>query len=374
MATRESLLRWQSALDDMEQFGAMPSGQQLRQQLSNPQAQELVRPGGPLYGFFYGYITRFVTTPFHALWSTDQPTDPTLLAALQPVADAITALSPHEGILPQWDNLSAVVHAARLKVDVESMSEPTVDTIIADMLSSLRTTLLVSCLGQKGSIRLITEEFVRHARSFSESTTAPLKCYDLDTNAFVDKESPTTLSLVGFKYFANRDDPPSDPSVESLPESPPVVAKQFAAQAIVDFYTDWEEHYRRGLAIAHGCSPYDFQIDYFGDLNRMRQDYVHNRGVCGGSAHCRRLKWFSQGDLMIPTPQNYVELLAAFPIDELRQKPSPRTSGTDRVTIRASIPVIREFEKLAGQARESKSDALNEALSDWIARNAVARE
>ncbi len=358
----------------MEQFGAMPSGQQLRQQLSNPQAQELVRPGGPLYGFFYGYITRFVTAPFHALWSTDHPTDPALLAALQPVADAITALSPHEEILPQWDNLSAVVHAARLSVDVESMSEPTVDTIIADILSSLRTTLLVSCVGQKGSIRLIAEEFIRHARSFAKSTIAPLKCYDVATNTFVDKESPTTLSLVGFKYFANRDDPPSDPSVESLPESPPAVAKQFAAQAIVDFYTDWEEHYRRELAIAHGCSPYDFQIDYFGDLNRMRQDYVHNRGVCSGSVHCRRLKWFSRGDLMIPTPQNYVELLAAFPIEELRQKPSPRTSGTDRVSIRASIPVIREFEQLAGQVRESKSDALNEALSDWIAGNTIAGE
>lgn len=216
MATRESLLRWQSALDDMEQFGAMPSGQQLRRQLSNPQAQELVRPGGPLYGFFYGYITRFVTAPFHALWSTDHPTDPALLAALQPVADAITALSPHEEILPQWDNLSVVVHAARLSVDVESMSEPTVDTIIADILSSLRTTLLVSCVGQKGSIRLITEEFIRHARSFAKSTTAPLKCYDVATNTFVGKESPTTLSLVGFKYFANRDDPPSDPSDPSL--------------------------------------------------------------------------------------------------------------------------------------------------------------
>ncbi|ORB88590.1 hypothetical protein [Mycobacterium persicum] len=254
------------------------------------------------------------------------------------------------------------------------MSEPTVDTIIADILSSLRTTLLVSCVGQKGSIRLIAEEFIRHARSFAKSTIAPLKCYDVATNTFVDKESPTTLSLVGFKYFANRDDPPSDPSVESLPESPPAVAKQFAAQAIVDFYTDWEEHYRRELAIAHGCSPYDFQIDYFGDLNRMRQDYVHNRGVCSGSVHCRRLKWFSRGDLMIPTPQNYVELLAAFPIEELRQKPSPRTSGTDRVSIRASIPVIREFEQLAGQVRESKSDALNEALSDWIAGNTIAGE
>ena len=43
--------------------------------------------------------------------------------------------------------------------------------------------------------------------------------------------------------------------------------KQFAAQAIVDFYTDWEEYYRSELARAHECDPDDFQIDYFGDLS-----------------------------------------------------------------------------------------------------------
>lgn len=353
----------------MEQFGAVPSGQRLWRQLSTPDARhnyQLIN-SSPLYGYIQGMLT----IPFLHLWSTDAATDPPLAALLEPVWNAVIAFTPHQELLPQWERLAAAVRSARRALDTEPMGKPTVNEIIADILSSLRTTLLISCTGQQGSTRLITEELLRQIRSFGQPITLPMRRFDLATNKMVDHPSRTTLNLEGFKYFANRDSPASDGtgSVEELPESQPAVVKQFAAQAIVDFYTDWEEYYRRELAAAHECSHYDFQIDYFGDLNRMRQDYVHNRGVCSASAYCKILKWFSQGELMIPTPQNYVELLSVFPGDELRQKPSPRTTGTDRVTIRASTPVIREFEKLAGQVRESKGDALNEALSEWIARN-----
>lgn len=369
MATHESLLRWKAALADMEQAFTMPSGQKMRQQLNSSEVQSNMRPNSALHRFFFNMITNLLATPFRHLWATDRPADTPILTALQPVANAIDALTPQEALLPQWDHLNSVVHTARLALDGESVDIPTIDDVIADLLSSLRTTLLVSCMGKQGSTAVLAEEYIRHIRSFSGSTPAPVRFYDVATNTFVDSQSQTTLNLAGFKYFANRDAPPVDSRVESLPEYPPAVAKQFAAQAIVSFYTDWEEHYRSELAVAHGCSPYDFQIDYFGDINRMRQDYVHNRGVCSGSAYCKQLKWFAQGDLMVPTPEDYVELLAAFPADALRKKPQRRTGGTERVPIRADISVIRAFEKLAAEVRETKSVALNEALSDWTARN-----
>jgi len=74
----------------------------------------------------------------------------------------------------------------------------------------------------------------------------------------VERPSKTTLSLAGLKAIASTD-PRENSSAYSSP--PPSVMKQFAAQAIVDFYTDWEEHYRRELARTHHCSKYDFQID-----------------------------------------------------------------------------------------------------------------
>lgn len=208
-------------LADMEQLSTMPSGQRMRQQLESPQVRANVRPGAPLHQLFYRLITQAITTPFLQLWSTDQPRDPLLLAALQPVADAVNALSPDLELLPQWEGITVVVQAARHMLDTEPMGEPTVDEVISDILSSLRTTLLISCIGQQGATRLVAEELVRHVDSFIKQTTAPLRYYDIPTKTFVDKESPTTLSLAGFKYHANRDNPLVDPDVKSIPEFPP---------------------------------------------------------------------------------------------------------------------------------------------------------
>ncbi len=356
-------------LADMEQLSTLPSGQRMRHQLGSSQVQANVRPGLPLHELFYGLITQAVTTPFLQLWSTDRPSDPLLLAALHPVVDAVNALSPDLELLPQWESITAAVRAARHALETEPMGPPTVDEVVADILAALRTTLLIACIGQQGATRLIAEEFVRHVGSFAKQTTAPLRYYDIVTKTFVDDESSTTLSLAGFKYHANRDNPSVDSDINLLPEFPPAVGKQFAAQSIVSFFTDWDEHYRHDLAAAHECNPGDFQVNYFGDLKSMRHDYVHNRGICKTSARNQRLKWFSKGDLMTPTPQNIVELITAFPENELRQKPSPRKSGTARLSISVSTSVIREFESLAGQCGDSPRHALESALSDWIKHN-----
>jgi hypothetical protein len=369
VATLESLQRWQSALADMIEVGTMSSGQRMREQLSSSPAQALTRPGGPLYRFFYATITEIAPAPFLHLWSTDRPIDPALLAVLQPVADAIAAFSSHQELLPQWDQLTAVVQTARLALDAEPMSEPTVDEVIVDILFAVRTNLLISSTGRQGSTQLVATELVRHFGSLFKPITLPLRHFDIATDTFVDTESPTTLGLAGVKYFANRDSPPTGPGVDSLPKTLPAIAKQFAAQSIVSFYTDWEEHYRTELAAAHGCSPGDFRIDYFGDLRDMRHDYAHNRGICTRSARNKRLKWFSKGHLMIPTPENTAELITAFPADELRQKPTPRVANTAPLNINVDMATAREFFKVAAQSGQPPNAALEAALSEWIERN-----
>ena len=243
------------------------------------------------------------------------------------------------------------------------------------------TTLLISALGQQGFIRLFTEDAARYFKDIitnglnglmqpgATPAPNPRRYFDLATNQFVDQPSPTALSVAGFKYFANRDvslGESNPPNIESLPKSPPAVAKQFAAQAIVNFYTDWEEHYRADLATAHGCDERDFQIDYFGDLNRMRQDYVHRGGISGQSDGCKLLKWFKTGELMTPTPQNYCALLTTFPADQLRQKPAQRKAGRERPNVQADLKLLREFERLTSDFNGSKGEALDDALKDWI--------
>ncbi|CAM3417247.1 hypothetical protein MYCO108962_19335 [Mycobacterium colombiense] len=354
----------------------------MREQFNIPQ----LRPDGPLYQWLASIISRAVSTPFTDLWAADYPTDSALLAVLQPVHDAVIAFTPDKELPPQWGRLTVGARTALAALDTQPMGEPTVDEVITDILFALKTTLLISAVGQQGFIRLFTEEFARYFQGVAAEALAhslnglmrrggtpapaakPRGYFDLATNQFVEQPSHTTLSLAGFKYFANRDISlgDSNPNIESLPKSPPAVAKQSAAQAIVNFYTDWEEHYRTALAAVHGCDERNFQIDYFGDLGRMRHDYVHRGGISGQSDGCKLLKWFKTGDLMTPTPQNYCELLKAFPADELRQKPAERKTGRERLKIQADLKLLREFERLTSEFKGSKGEALDDALKDWI--------
>jgi hypothetical protein len=65
----------------------------------------------------------------------------------------------------------------------------------------------------------------------------------------------------------------------------------------------------------------------FADLNKMRQDYVHNRGwATAKQAKNKRLRWFEQGDLMIPAAANYEQLFKELQSELvlLAQAPAPK--------------------------------------------------
>jgi hypothetical protein len=363
VATREALQRWRSVLLDIERLHTLPSGQKVRSQLGSPQARAnfmTVNAATPIYGM----VTGTLTTLFTDLRGVDPPTDPALAAVLEPVWQAVLALTPNKELLAQWDNFAATVHAARQALEEAPMGEPTAPEIITEMLLSLKTTLLIAGLGRLGSMTVLAQELVRRYASFAAPVTVPLRFYDLATNAMVDSPSSTTLSLAAIKAMV---DPEGETDNSGGP--PPSVSKQFAAQVVVDFYTDWEEYYRPELAKVHQCSKYDFRINYFGDLGKMRHDYVHNRGVCSNSAHCDLLKWFTKGDLLIPTPENYLQLLTDFPADELQTKPQPVVSGRDQVRGSVSIPILREFDQLARVRDGNLGPALDDALAAWIAKN-----
>jgi hypothetical protein len=361
VATPEAIQRWRSVLLDIERLDGLPRGQDMRAKLGAPEA---VANWSQINNtIIYGTVRGFLTSLVNDLWSVDPPTDPTLIAVLQPVRDAAMSFTPFKPLLPQWDNYAVVVREARQALEAQQFGEPTVDEIIQEMSLSLKTSLLLASTAVVGSWKEIATEIARRYVSFAAPITLPLRYYDFESKKMVDSPSPTTLSLAAIKAII---DPARDDEVQL---SQPPGMKQFAAQVIVDFYTDWEEHYRVELARAHGCHRYDFQINYFGDLGKLRHDYVHNRGICGNSAHCHTLKWFNTGDLMIPTPANYVQLLTEFPAEELRRKPSRVETGRAPVKGSADIPTLREFEKVARDVHGSVGPALDEALADWTRKN-----
>lgn len=361
MATPEAVQRWRSVLLDIEKMDGLQRGRDMRAQLGGPEAAANWRfvNSTPIFGTVRGFLTSMVND----LWAVDPPIDPALIAVLQPVRDTAMSFTPFAPLLPQWDNYSVVVREARQALETQQFSAPTVDEIIQEMSLSLKTSLLLASTAVVGSWKEIATEITRRYVSFAAPISLPLRYYDFASKTMVDTPSATTLSLAAIKAII---DPERDDDVELT--QPPGM-KQFAAQVIVDFYTNWEEHYRVELAKAHGCQRYDFQINYFGDLGKLRHDYVHNRGICSNSAHCTTLKWFNTGDLMIPTPTNYVQLLTEFPAEELRRKPSRVQTGREKPNARADIPILREFEKVARGVHGGVGEALDEALADWTRKH-----
>lgn len=364
MATREAIQRWQSVLNDVLLYGTIPSGQRARRELGSPQARAnvLIVNSTPIYGMVKGVLT----TPVMDLWSIDPPKDPKLVSVLDPVRTAALAITPYKELLTQWNEFERTVQSACTSLKADLWDAPTVDEIIAEMLLSLKTTLLLAGTGLQGSMRIIAEELIKRQVSFALPITLPLRHFDLATNSMVDRPSKFTLSLAGLKPIVEGD----SIGATTTPDSPsPAIMKQFAAQSIVDFYTDWEEYYRAELARVHNCNKQDFRIEYFGDLSKIRQDYVHNRGICRNSARCKILKWFTKGDLMVPTPANYLQLITEFPESELRVTPQQVLKTRGPVTGQIDLTLVREFERVANEVRGNASDALEEAISQWVSAN-----
>jgi len=78
------------------------------------------------------------------------------------------------------------------------------------------------------------------------------------------------------------------------------------AQWISFIFAEWNDHYRFELAKVWDCSHRDYAFPFFGDLAKVRNDYIHNGGIAKRStANCQILSWFGEGEQMFLTSAMY---------------------------------------------------------------------
>jgi hypothetical protein len=315
-------------------------------------------------------IIETVFSQFVHAWDTDRPDEGSdLYGVLEPVARAIkTPLNYTQAALPQVNPMMAAVAKARTRLQ-EIGGPASASEVVADIEHLLKVTVLVARVSHQGSTKIIDDELQARFDAINKNEARGAKYFDLHTFQAVEQPSKTTISLQvllsmidpGIATYQERINPFPD-------EKYPPVMKQFAAQWVVNVYTEWDEHFREQLAAALGCAKDDVRSDYFGDLGKMRHDYVHNRGICRNSAKNKVLKWYSKGDIMIPKHANYRQLLEAFPSEELLAiKPTPVVAQRQQVKANADPELIRQFLAAADDLRVSKDKALDQALSEWIA-------
>lgn len=84
-------------------------------------------------------------------------------------------------------------------------------------------------------------------------------------------------------------------------------------QWVITMASRWEV-LRPRLAAARGVDLNDVAINAFGDLNRVRNDLVHNVGIANQSAtRCHTLRWFKEGEEIVLLNRHFFEFVDALP-------------------------------------------------------------
>jgi len=96
-----------------------------------------------------------------------------------------------------------------------------------------------------------------------------------------------------------------------------LAARQIGHQWLTQVHHGWDDdHYgfRARLAVARGLEKDDVKDPLFGDLNKMRNDVIHHRGIAQArnTGKCEHLHWFAVGDNMFIERRMVWEVMDAF--------------------------------------------------------------
>ncbi|WP_158017738.1 hypothetical protein [Mycobacterium basiliense] len=372
MATEAELTRWGKVLEQIvTTYDMKPSGVRL-----------LVESGKPVPPHAWPVINLAIMAPLVDLWQANAPrTGSQLYEWIRPayaVAIALDQTSPDSTPIVEF---MALVRDAREKVQNATASESnqtedltdetTVDGVLKDLELDVKLAVLSARLGHNGIMHLIDRRIAEAGRAATRREQPPPPQLDLVSLESVDQLSYRTMSHAEIRTMA-------DPGVmtteefiagDQLADRAPIL-KYFASLWVTHLITQWDELYRPLLARLHGADPDDVVSELFADLNKFRQDYVHNRGVATSrSSKNKRLNWFSRGDAMIPTSANYDQLLHELhrELPLLAHQPVPK-ARPNRSAIKGEVPteLVKLFEKAAGARGLGVSAALEAAIKNWI--------
>jgi hypothetical protein len=141
----------------------------------------------------------------------------------------------------------------------------------------------------------------------------------------------------------------------------------------------WEEQFRGRIAAyfdQRGDSRVrrsDVLNDYFGDIRLIRNDFVHNKGICKESAGLKLLQWgFVRGQPIQITAEDMMSLIDLFPRDELRTAPTPQPAGDmQRVPGKVDPHLLEDVQMRAQEVGLTDSQLLDAALSGWLSQNTI---
>jgi hypothetical protein len=324
-------------------------------------------------------ITALIPTDQILMTLESQPLTPgTWLAdALSEVTTALGDLDYGGDFVLRLRALATAIEKA-IPVLEERIVEPdeSVDEIVADLERALLVSILSPLTAHNPVLPLVDKWINDHQRFLQGHLPSDVGHYfSVGTLTYVGKPGPGRVHMQhlvsacdgGMTLFAPG---AKQESLENHPEIQAVVYAQWFAY----IFAVWEEQFRGRLAkywdsvTNEKIRRSDILNDYFGDIRLIRNDFVHNKGICDESATTVVLRWgFTEGKPIEITAQQMISLIDLFPGEELCATPTPQPStGLKSVSGRIDTQLQEDVKSRARELGLSDNEVNAWAFSGWL--------
>lgn len=334
-----------------------------------------LRLGSPNAQYNRRFAFSAFTMPFtYALAATPPRTGSEVETAIAALTEAVKLVLTDPDVRGAMGRLEGTMASAE-EVLNSMLADPepaTVTELVEELKRSLKVSMLSALLGSSGIVELADAEL--NAR-LEELKYPPPQARWVDLASVpvsvVGNPSDTTISIEDVYQSAA-------PGVQGFLQamrgeaSPPrstEVQRIQGSQWISFIFAEWNDHYRVELAKVWDCSHRDYQFPLLGDLGKIRNDMIHNGGIAKrGTANCRLLRWFTEGQRMHLTAPMYLEVVQLWPWNELLGQPPASQDSRNPFPGRAPLTLIDAVQRAAAVDGIKPDDVIEEALDLWLRR------
>lgn len=305
-----------------------------------------------------------------------------LADALTDVSRGLNEFAFGDAFTSSLDFLDSAAESA-ISLLQERITEPdlSIDEVVDEMERAFLISLVVTLTSHNVLLQKVAEWEQPHQRFLQGHLPADVGHYfDVKTLSYVDTGGPGRIHMQDLVFaidagatvitVAGRE------SVDNYPEVQAVAYAQWFTYA----FALWEEQFRGRIATYfdkrsdHRIRRSDVLNDYFGDIRLIRNDFVHNKGICKESADLKLLQWdLTHGQAIQITAEQMMSLIDLFPRDALRTPPTPQPPAeTLRVPGKVDPHLLEDAQSRAQEMGLNDNELLAVALSQWLSRNGPA--
>lgn len=308
--------------------------------------------------------------------------DPELHRTSSALARAIRVVTGSQGrrwsareVVPALDAIRAGIAPMRAALTASAAKPATVESVVAELRGEFTLSLAVMLSGQYAVVTKLYEWY-------SSASGVPEDAYlDVSRFAIIDHAGPGRIPMRDLEIathggVAMFTPPTGFVSIERF--SP--VQQLLYGQWFAFMHSLWDEQYRGRVAEAHGIAPdgrpwdaRDIRVPLFGDIRRIRNDFIHNKGIVDEASETEVLTWFSEGKAAAIMPEQMMSLLTMFPDADLlampvragrhSRKPLPWSAEPDL------IDQVQQRARQLGINRKARKEIGAAAVELWLAAN-----